>query len=235
MREIRTVIFDWDGTLSDSISRIVECMRGAAELTGLPIPAEQQVRDIIGLGLPEAVALLFPDIDDPSLARRLTEAYGQYFVAHEQTPSPLFDGVLDTLAGLRQSGYKLAVATGKSRRGLDRVLKSHDLTNFFDVTRCADESLSKPHPRMLEEILNHLETPASRAVMVGDSEYDIRMAHNARVRAVAVSYGAQSREHLLQSRPEHCIDAFTEFHPWVMSSANSAPVSKATFVPVSRG
>jgi phosphoglycolate phosphatase len=235
MREIRTVIFDWDGTLSDSISRIVECMRGAAELIGVPLPGEQQVRDIIGLGLPEAVAVLFPDIDDPSLTRRLTEAYSQYFVAQEQTPSPLFDGVLDTLAELRQSGYKLAVATGKSRRGLDRVLKSHDLTNFFDATRCADESLSKPHPRMLEEILNRLETPATNAVMLGDSEYDIRMAHNARVRAVAVSYGAQSREHLLQSQPEHCIDAFSEFRSWILSPVNSAPVGKTISIPVSRG
>lgn len=235
MREIRAVIFDWDGTLSDSISRIVECMRGAAELIGVPSPAEQQVRDIIGLGLPEAVAVLFPQIDDPSLARRLTEAYSQYYVAQEQTPSPLFEGVLATLAELRQAGYKLAVATGKSRRGLDRVLQSHDLTNFFDATRCADESLSKPHPRMLEEILNQLETPASRAVMLGDSEYDIRMAHNARVRAVAVSYGAQSRAHLLQSRPEHCIDAFSEFHPWILSAVNTAPIAKTISVPVTRG
>lgn len=235
MSEIRTIIFDWDGTLSDSISRIVECMQGAAEMINVPLPAEQQVRDIIGLGLPEAVAVLFPEIEDPALTRRLTEAYSQYFVAREHTPSPLFDGVLEALEDFRQAGYQLAVATGKSRRGLDRVLKSHDLTNFFDVTRCADESLSKPHPRMLEEILNHLETPASRAVMVGDSEYDMRMAHNARVRAVAASYGAQSREHLLQTRPEHCIDAFSEFHPWVMSSVNSAPVSKTICVPVIRG
>ena len=129
------------------------------------------------------------------LAWRLTEAYSQYFVAQEHTPSPLFDGVMEALTDFRQAGYQLAVATGKSRRGLDRVLKSHDLTNFFDVTRCAD----------------------------------------ARVRAVAVSYGAQSREHLLQSRPEHCIDAFSEFHPWVMSGVNSGPVSKSITVPVTRG
>lgn len=226
MREIRTIIFDWDGTLSDSISRIVECMRGAADLVGVPLPSERQVRDIIGLGLPEAVAVLFPDIDDPSLTRRMTEAYSQYFIAQEQTPSPLFEGVMETLTDLRASGYKLAVATGKSRRGLDRVLSAHDLSHFFDATRCADESVSKPHPKMLEEILNRLETPASHAVMLGDSEYDIRMAHNARVRAVAVSYGAQSREHLLQSQPEHCIDAFSEFHGWVTSPANAAPITR---------
>lgn len=223
MAELRTLIFDWDGTLSNSISRIVESMGAAADAVGIQLPAEQAVRDIIGLGLPEAVAVLFPDIDDPSLARRLSEAYSEYFIATEETPSPLFEGVIEDLESFRKAGLRLAVATGKSRRGLDRVLQSHDLTNFFDVTRCADESLSKPHPKMLEEILNRLETPAASAVMLGDSEYDIRMAHNARVRAVAVSYGAQSREHLLQTRPEHCIDAFSEFRDWVMSSGNRIP------------
>ncbi|MFN3580533.1 MAG: HAD-IA family hydrolase [Pseudomonas sp.] len=223
MAELRTLIFDWDGTLSNSISRIVESMRAAADAVGIQLPAEQAVRDIIGLGLPEAVAVLFPDIDDPGLAQRLSEAYSEHFIATEQTPSPLFDGVLEDLERFRKAGLRLAVATGKSRRGLDRVLQSHDLTNYFDITRCADESLSKPHPKMLEEILNRLETPAASAVMLGDSEYDIRMAHNARVRAVAVSYGAQSREHLLQSRPEHCIDAFSEFRDWVMSPDNTKP------------
>lgn len=218
MSEIQTLIFDWDGTLSDSVGHIVKAMVGAAESLDLPSPGEQAVRNIIGLALPEAVATLYPDMQDAQLAEALARAYSLQYLALEERPAPLFDGVRDALENFRLAGFKLAVATGKGRQGLSRVLQSHALTNFFDITRCADECPSKPHPRMLEEILNHLETPASRAVMLGDSEFDIRMARNARVRAVAVSYGAQSREHLLQSGPEHCIDAFSEFPGWVMSS-----------------
>lgn len=221
MPELKTLIFDWDGTLCDSISRIVESMVAAAKLTGLDVPSERAVRDIIGLGLPEAIAILFPDLDEPWLAEKLRQEYSEQYVALEQQPASLFPGVLQALDSFRSAGFKMAVATGKSRRGLDRVLAAHGLTGFFDMTRCADETLSKPHPRMLEEILNRLETPASCALMLGDSEFDIRMAHGARVRAVAATYGAQSREHLLQSRPEHCIDAFNEFPGLVM------PASKA--------
>lgn len=216
MFELKTLIFDWDGTLCDSISRIVEAMISAAKLTGLAVPSDQAVRDIIGLGLPEAIATLYPDLDEPWLAEHLRQTYSEQYVALEQQPAKLFPGVEDALETFRSAGFKLAVATGKSRQGLDRVLAAHDLGGFFDMTRCADETLSKPHPRMLEEILNHLETPASCALMLGDSEFDIRMAHSARVRAVAASYGAQSRAHLLQSRPEHCIDAFIEFQGWIM-------------------
>ncbi|WP_339842766.1 HAD-IA family hydrolase [uncultured Halopseudomonas sp.] len=221
MPELKTLIFDWDGTLCDSISRIVESMVGAAKRTGLDVPSERAVRDIIGLGLPEAIAILFPGLDEPWLAEKLRQEYSEHYIALEQQPAQLFPGVIEALDNFRSAGFKMAVATGKSRRGLDRVLSAHGLTGFFDMTRCADETLSKPHPRMLEEILNRLETPASCALMLGDSEFDIRMAHGARVRAVAASYGAQSREHLLQSRPEHCIDAFTEFPGLVMPGSQA--------------
>lgn len=222
MPELKTLIFDWDGTLCDSISRIVESMTAAAKLTGLAVPGEQAVRDIIGLGLPEAIATLFPDLDEPWLAEKLRQAYSEQYVALEQQPASLFPGVMDALEDFRAVGFKMAVATGKSRRGLDRVLAAHGLTGFFDMTRCSDETLSKPHPRMLEEILNRLETPASCALMLGDSEFDIRMARSARVRAVAASYGAQSREHLLQCGPEHCIDSFLDFPGWIMPSPSAA-------------
>lgn len=221
MPELKTLIFDWDGTLCDSISRIVESMVAAAKLTGLDVPSERAVRDIIGLGLPEAIAILFPGLDEPWLVEKLRQAYSDHYVALEQQPASLFPGVLEALDSFRSAGFKMAVATGKSRRGLDRVLAAHDLSGFFDMTRCADETLSKPHPRMLEEILNRLETPASCALMLGDSEFDIRMAHGARVRAVAATYGAQSREHLLQSRPEHCIDAFNEFPGFIMPASTA--------------
>lgn len=224
MFELRTLIFDWDGTLCDSISRIVESMTAAAKLTGLAVPAEQAVRDIIGLGLPEAIATLFPELDEPWLAEKLRQVYSEQYVALEQEPASLFPGVAEALESFRSAGLKLAVATGKSRRGLDRALAAHGLVGFFDATRCADETLSKPHPRMLEEILNQLETPAGCAVMLGDSEFDIRMAQSARVRAVAAAYGAQPREHLLQCRPEHCIDAFSEFPGWIMPLSRSSAV-----------
>tara|TARA_R110000850_G_scaffold53422_1_gene128051 strand:+ start:23962 stop:24660 length:699 start_codon:yes stop_codon:yes gene_type:complete len=222
MAELKTLIFDWDGTLCDSVGRIVEAMTEAAKSTGLVIPSEQAVRDIIGLGLPEAIATLFPDMDEPWLAEKLRQHYSDHYVALEARPAELFPGVAEGLERFRSAGYKMAVATGKSRRGLDRILAAHGLTGFFDMTRCADETLSKPHPRMLEEILNRLETPASCAVMLGDSEFDLRMAHGARVRAVAATYGAQSRAHLLQSNPEHCIDAFIDFPGWVMPASNAA-------------
>jgi phosphoglycolate phosphatase len=222
MPELKTLIFDWDGTLCDSISNIVEAMHGAAKLMDLAPSSDQAVRDIIGLGLPEAIATLFPDMDEPGFVENLRTLYSEQYLALEQPPPSLFPGVIETLDAFRSAGFKLAVATGKSRRGLDRVLATHGLGDFFDMTRCADETLSKPHPRMLEEILNRLETPAGCALMLGDSEFDIRMAHGARVRAVAATYGAQSRAHLLQSRPEHCIDAFIEFQAWILPSSGAA-------------
>ncbi|HDZ57582.1 MAG TPA: HAD family hydrolase [Pseudomonas xinjiangensis] len=223
MSELNTLIFDWDGTLVDSIQKIVTAMQFAAEHVGLPALEAQAVRDIIGLGLPEAVAALYPDLQDASLKAELVRAYGVHYVRLEETPSPMFAGVVESLESLREKGFKLAVATGKSRRGLDRILAQHGMSDYFDATRCADETASKPHPLMLEQIMQQLQTAPAEALMLGDSEHDLRMAQNAGIRSVAVSYGAQPREHLLSCSPDHCIDAFIDFHGWVMPQYGARP------------
>lgn len=216
MSELRALIFDWDGTLANSVEKIVLSMQRAADDLGLtPLPADA-VRGIIGLGLPEAIAVLYPQLEDAAQVERLGRAYGRHYLALEEEPSPLFPGVREALDAFRAAGFHLAVATGKKRRGLDRVLASHQLTGFFDATRCADETASKPDPMMLRQILQQLDTPAGQALMLGDSVFDLQMAHNAGVRPVAVSYGAMSREALLACTPEHCLDAFVEFRHWVM-------------------
>lgn len=215
MTELSALIFDWDGTLMDSVSKIVGAMQAAADQVGLEVRSAREVRDIIGLGLPEAIATLYPELNDPAAAVALAQAYSKQYIQLEETPSPLFDGVAESLAYFRETGVALAVATGKSRRGLDRVLAQHDLVGFFDATRCADETASKPHPLMLLQIAGELGVAPSQSLMLGDSEFDLRMATNAGMRAAAVSFGAQPREHLVRFAPERCFDDFHDFRGWV--------------------
>nr|WP_207956511.1 HAD-IA family hydrolase [Pseudomonas fluorescens] len=208
------LIFDWDGTLADSIGRIVESMHAASDRTGFARRDDLAVKGIIGLGLPEAIRSLYPEIGDQELVA-FRQHYADHYIALEAEPSPLFDGVLDTLQAFRAEGYHLAVATGKARRGLDRVLKAHGWEDYFDVTRAADETASKPHPLMLEQILAHCEVRAEQALMVGDSSFDLQMARNAGMGSVAVSYGAQTIEALRAFEPRLTIDRFTELHAWL--------------------
>jgi phosphoglycolate phosphatase len=203
------VIFDWDGTLCDSIEHIVSAMREAAVELGMEPPPAEDVRDIVGLGLPQALARLFPATDDAGRGE-LALAYSRHFASPQRAPARLFEGAMDTLEGLRARGIELAVATGKSRRGLDRVLDSMGLADFFEATRCADEALSKPHPRMLHEIMAARGKSAEEALMVGDSEYDMAMAEQAGVRSVAVSFGVHGSDRLAAYRPLAIIDALPE-------------------------
>ncbi len=223
MAELQTLIFDWDGTLANSVEKIVLSMQRAADDIGLEPLSAPAVRGIIGLGLPEAIAVLYPDLDDPQRSEQLGAAYGQHYIKLEEVPSPLFDGVREALDTFRSAGLRLAVATGKKRRGLARVLEKHGLADFFDATRCADETASKPDPMMLAQILYQLDTPAECAIMLGDSVFDLQMAHNAGVRPIAVSYGAMSREQLMACQPEHCLDAFSDFYHWVMREQAQGP------------
>lgn len=198
-------IFDWDGTLSNSVGHIVAAMLDAAAERALEPPTEQEIRNIVGLGLPEALSRLFPDIGD-SDRTDLAAAYSRHFISTERDPPALFEGALDTLHALRARGIELAVATGKSRRGLDRVLAELGLSNLFDATRCADETRSKPHPRMLQEIMAIRGKPADEALMIGDSEYDLAMAQQAGVRSVAVSFGVHGSDRLAAYQPLAIID-----------------------------
>lgn len=202
-------IFDWDGTLCDSTGKIVRCMQLASRKVGLRELDEFEVLNIIGLGLPEAVNALFPEIP-VVLQQALSRAYSDYFLADELTPMGFFHGVEETLNHLRDQGYQLAIATGKSRRGLDRVLDSLNMQGFFHASRCADETRSKPDPAMLRELLTEFRRQSDDAVMVGDTEYDMEMARRADMPRVAVSYGAHTIDRLRPYEPLLCIDHFPE-------------------------
>ncbi|QFU76099.1 HAD family hydrolase [Halioglobus maricola] len=203
------IVFDWDGTLSDSVAQIVVAVQQAATGMGLKAPSDAAAANIIGLGLREAMARLYPDIPDTDLVAMI-QAYSRTYVANEQDVPALFPGALETLHELRARGYGLGVATGKSRRGLDRVLGKLGLEGFFDVTRCADETRSKPHPLMLEQIMAEQSVAAERVVMVGDTEYDLEMASNAGVASIGVSFGVHSVERLRKHKPIAVVDALPE-------------------------
>ncbi|MBC3387031.1 HAD-IA family hydrolase [Pseudomonas sp. SWRI179] len=217
--DYKLLIFDWDGTLANSVGRIVEAMHVASDRSGLARCDDFAVKGIIGLGLPEAIRSLYPDIDDDALVV-FRQHYADHYIALEAEPSPLFEGVVHTLETLKGEGYRLAVATGKARRGLDRVLKAHGWEDYFDITRAADETASKPHPLMLEQILAHCGVEPAQALMVGDSSFDLQMARNAGMGSVAVSYGAQSIEALKAFEPRLAIDHFPELHAWLSRRAD---------------
>ncbi|WP_339529227.1 HAD-IA family hydrolase [Pseudomonas mucidolens] len=212
--DYKLLIFDWDGTLCDSIGRIVESMHRASTLSGFELCDDLAVKGIIGLGLPEAIRTLYPQITDEELIA-FRQHYADHYIALEAEPSPLFAGVVQSLEALRVEGYRLAVATGKARRGLDRVLKANGWEDYFDITRAADETASKPHPLMLEQIMAHCGVSPRQALMVGDASFDLMMARNAGMDSVAVSYGAQSAESLQAYEPRLTIDRFPELHAWL--------------------
>jgi len=213
-RNYDLIVFDWDGTLMDSEAKIVRCFAAAADDVGIHYPGDQAVRDIIGLGLREAFDTLFPGHPE-SMREAVTERYRQHFLYLDDTAMDFFPGVLEGLESLIRRSYRLAVATGKARRGLDRLFDQHPVAHLFEITRCADEAGSKPHPQMLLDILTHTEVPAQRALMVGDTVFDMEMARNADMPALAVSYGVQPRDRLMQHAPLHCADSFQEVCEWL--------------------
>jgi len=203
------LMLDWDGTLLDSSGKIIRCMQKAAEELALPALSDLDVKQIIGLGLPEAIATLFPDIEEVK-QHRFKDCYAGHFVEADQTPCEFFPGVLETLSALKEAGHFLAVATGKSRRGLDRVLSNLDMQHFFHASRCADETRSKPHPLMLQELLQEFSLPTEEALMVGDTTYDLEMALQANVASVGVTYGVHEKEHLQEFKPIAMINQFDD-------------------------
>ncbi len=209
------LIFDWDGTLSDSTSKIIGCMQKAAQNTGVAVLSDETIRNIIGLGLPEAMQRLYPDLSDTE-KEQVKQRYIEHFLAEDQQPSPFFDGVLEGLKELRNAGFHMAVATGKSRRGLNRVLQNLKLEHYFDSSRCADETASKPNPLMLNELLSDFNLSADSALMIGDTEYDMEMAQNANMGRVAVSYGAHHIDRMKVYSPVFEAHSFPEFVAWVL-------------------
>ncbi len=210
------LIFDWDGTLSDSAAKIIDCLQRAADTAGYRVCDDESIRNIIGLGLPEAMRALYPELlaDDHEQIR---QHYVSHFLAADQQPSDFFDGVLEGLHRLHDQQYLLAIATGKSRRGLDRVLANLQLSHFFHATRCADETASKPHPLMLTELLQALSRKADQAVMIGDTEYDMAMAQQLDMPKIAVSYGAHAIERLKPYQPLLCVDHFSQLVDWILA------------------
>ncbi len=207
-------IFDWDGTLIDSKAKITLSMQYAARDMGWEPLADHLIHNIIGLGLPEAILHLYPQVNDAERAR-LRDCYAANFIRlDEEKSSDFFPLVQETLDALRTQGHILTIATGKSRKGLDRILGDLDMTDFFDATRCADETASKPHPLMLEELLVHFQLSADDAVMVGDTEYDMEMAMRIAMPRIAVSYGAHHIDRLHQYKPELCLDRFDQLLGW---------------------
>ena len=207
------VILDWDGTVCNSEARIVSCMQRAADRVGLPVLHPEAIGNIIGLGLPEAVSTLFPEAASDQ-RQQLRELYSEEWMAVRAEPLPLFDGVLATLDKLLGAGHQLAVATGKSRRGLNREFEDHGLGHLFAASRCADETASKPNPRMLQELLEETRQPLEQAVMVGDTVYDLEMAASLQMAAIGVSYGVHHPDRLRNYQPKAIIDHFSELLEW---------------------
>ncbi len=208
------LVFDWDGTLMDSAARIVASMRAAFTELALVPPAPAAARDVIGLGLSHAVAELAPDLDATAHGR-IIDRYRARYLELDDTPAPLFPGAAEVVVELSAQGYLLAVATGKSRRGLEQALAQTGLGGHFQATRSADETFSKPHPQMLLELLDELGVAASRALMIGDTEYDLLTARNAGVDALAVGYGAHAPERLLALEPLACLSAIDALPGWL--------------------
>jgi len=205
MSRFELVIFDWDGTLMDSLSRIVASMRSAAADVGLPMLDDSAIHDIIGLELGLAILALYPQlttVEVDTLRRR----YSHHYVLLDQQACDLYPDVEKMLSTLSAEGKALSIATGKSRKGLDRVLESVGLTHLFDGTRCADETDSKPHPAMVNELLKYHSIEPERVVVVGDTEFDMGMARNANVSRIAVSWGAHHIDRLHQYDPIACVD-----------------------------
>jgi phosphoglycolate phosphatase len=207
------VIFDWDGTLMDSTRVIASSLQGACRDIGIAIPTERDALYVIGLGLTDSFNHIAPDLDHDGRVR-LTERYRHHFLARENE-APLYQGVRDMLAELHGRGTRLAVATGKARRGLDRALDSTGLRPWFEATRCADEGFAKPHPDMLFMLMDLTGVQPRRALMVGDTTHDLELAANAGVDAVAVSYGAHDAD-LLATRPAKArCNSVAELHRWL--------------------
>jgi len=211
------IIFDWDGTLMDSTELIAACIQAACRDLGLPEPREGDAKFVIGLGMVDTMRHLVPNLDEAG-RRQLSERYRHHFLAREDE-APLYSGVPELLADLKGRGRRLAVATGKARRGLERALDTTGLRPLFEATRCADEGFAKPHPGMLHALLEITGVEAARAVMVGDTTHDLELAANAGIDAVAVLYGAHD-EALLATRPARARCASVgELHRWLAASA----------------
>ncbi|MFC7297014.1 HAD-IA family hydrolase [Herminiimonas aquatilis] len=212
-KQFDLIVFDWDGTLMDSTAVIVNCIQAAAKDLGLPIPDQKAASHVIGLSLQSAMEVALPGID-PKYYPRMIERYRHHYL-NQDGSLVLFSGVREMLNDLSQQGYFLAVATGKSRVGLNRALDASKLLSLFDATRCADETFSKPHPAMLQELTRELGQDMKRTVMIGDTTHDLLLAQNAGASGVAVHYGAHTAAELQTLNPLYAANSVSELHGWL--------------------
>jgi phosphoglycolate phosphatase len=217
MQRYDLIVFDWDGTLMDSAGMIVHCVQEAARDLGISPPSEARARHIIGLGLVDALRHALPDLAEERY-EDLVERYRHHYLSRDHE-LVLFAGAGAMIQNLAQSGRWLGVATGKSRRGLDRALEHSGLGACFHATRCADECHSKPHPQMLEELMAEFAVSPATTLMIGDTTHDLLMAKNAGVDAVAVSYGAHAHEMLEAVTPLYCAESVRELADWLAENA----------------
>ena len=207
------IVFDWDGTLMDSAAAIVASLQGACRDLDLPVPDDERARYIIGLGLHDALSHILPGLD-PEHYPRVADRYRHHFLARDANTT-LFPGVTDIVAGLHGAGYRLGIATGKSRRGLTRALDATGLAAYFHASRCADEGHTKPHPGMLQAIMRELDTRSDRTLMIGDTTHDLEMARAAGVAALGVAYGAHAHGALVACSPLACLASVAELRDWL--------------------
>lgn len=210
------VVFDWDGTLIDSAGTIAECIRESARDMGLPVPSREQASHVIGLGLHDSLRIAVPGLA-PEQYMEFVAHYRRHFLAREDRML-LFSGVRELLAELSVT-RPLAIATGKSRRGLDRALDAGGLRRYFAASRCADETNPKPHPAMLLELMEELAVSPDRTLMIGDTSHDLQMAQAAGVDAVAVTYGAHPEPGLRACGPLGCVGSVAELREWLSRNA----------------
>lgn len=206
------VIFDWDGTIIDSSDKIVICMQQGAKNFGIEARDAEEIRNIIGLELSLAIAHLYPELNKVAV-EEMRACYVQCFIEADRQPCQLFSGVEATLYALKSAGHDLCVATGKSRRGLDRVFAGLGISALFSGSRCADETASKPDPLMLQQLCRERGINPSDAVMVGDTEYDLEMASRIAMPCIGVSYGVHSVERLMRWKPLSVVDEFSMLLP----------------------
>ena len=216
-RRFDLIAFDWDGTLFDSTQIIVRCIQQAVGDVGGTVPSDTAASYVIGMGLMEALAHAAPDVPRERYAE-LGAHYRRHYMARQDDLS-LFPGVLPMLAGLRERHHWLAVATGKSRRGLDEVLRSEQLHGVFDGSRTADETAGKPDPRMLHELMREFGAEPARTLMIGDTTHDLQMALNAGCPSVAVSYGAHDTAGFEALKPQAVVHSVRELHDWLLEHA----------------
>ena len=216
LRNFDLIAFDWDGTLFDSTQIITRCIQAAVKDVGGTVPTDEAAGYVIGLGLVQALAHAAPDVP-PDKYPLLGERYRYHYQLHAHDLS-LFDGVLPLLVALKARGYLLAVATGKSRQGLDEVLQTVQLKSVFDASRTADKTAGKPDPKMLFELMAELGCAPDRTLMVGDTTHDLQMALNAGCPSLGVSYGAHEPSAFATLKPLHVAHSVPNMHDWLLEN-----------------